>query len=264
MREKDVKKQKSNEELAKAIQNGEIKLTEDLWEQVSGLVKWRADRAINALKMHGNPRGLEFEDLMQIGFIAMLSAVESFNPANGAFSTWLVYHIRTAFADAAGYRTKNCDPVNLSISLDQPLPGDPDTAFMHEIIPDPGAAEMLDLVEESQWNKQLHDVLEEILAELPEKSREVLRRRYYQSQTLAEVGNAFSVGTEMARQLELKALRELRKPRNARRLRPFLDFDVYSGTGLGAFIATGMSVQERFLVREETSKYKTSREDRQF
>lgn len=218
-----------------------------------GLVKWKADRVMKALELQGNCRGIEFDDLMQTGFLAMVDALKTYNPENGSFPQWLMFYLQKAFAEATGSRTKRShnDPINAAVSLDLPLSDEVNAAVWHEIAPDPEAEAALFNVEEKIWHEQLHEALENVLAELPEKSSKVLRLRYYQNQTLATVGAAFNVGPEMARQLELKALRQLRKPRVSRHLRSFYDYNVYSGTGLEAFRTTGMSVQERILIREE-------------
>lgn len=244
---------RTNEDLAVAIQSGATELTEVLWSQVEDLVKWKADRYIAALKLQGCTRGIEFDDLLQTGFVALLEAIPTYKPDSGLFAPWFVIYIQKAFAEASGFRKKRdrCDPINANTSLDLPLSDDPEAAALHEILPDPEAEAALKAVEDKIWHEQLHEALENVLAELPEKSSTVLRLRYYQNQTLAAVGDVFNVGTEMARQLELQALRQLRKPRISRRLRSFYDYNVYSGTGLGAFKTTGMSVQERILIREE-------------
>lgn len=59
----------SNEELVAAVRAGEDRWSE-LWEQVCGLVKWKAKRIMTVLE--GCPgRGVEFEDLMQSGYLAL-------------------------------------------------------------------------------------------------------------------------------------------------------------------------------------------------
>ena len=65
---------------------------------------------------------------------------------------------------------------------------------------------------------------------------------------------------EMVRKRERDALRRLRSPKTACRLRPFYDFDFYCGTGLGAFRHTGMSIQERYLVIEEDRRERAEKE----
>ena len=68
----------SNEELALAIQQGEEGRTLELWEQVNGLVKRKAMQIMTALQLSGNPRGVEFDDLYQNGYLAMVEALETF------------------------------------------------------------------------------------------------------------------------------------------------------------------------------------------
>ena len=106
-------------------------------------------------------------------------------------------------------------------------------------------------LENGSYRRQLHEVLEAALAELPQQSAEVLRLRHYQDLTLADIGNIQGTTAERVRQMENKALRKLRGPAIVCRLRPFIDFDFYSGTGLGAFRHSGMSVQERYLIQDE-------------
>lgn len=62
-----------------------------------------------------------------------------------------------------------------------------------------------------------------------------------------------NVTRERVRQLEYKGIKEMRRPQNKNRLKPFIEFDYFGGTGLTTFRQTGMSVQERYLVRKEKS-----------
>lgn len=250
-----TKTKRINEELVTAIQAGANERIAELWEQVVGLVKWRAERVMAALEIQGNYRGIEFDDLVQTGFIAMMEAVKTFKSENGLFGTWFTFYLQSAFAEATGRRTKRGrnDPINTTTSLDRPLSDELEAMTLIDLVPDPSAEAALDNVEEKIWHEQLSEALEAVLMEIPEKSSDVLRRRYYENQTLATIGDAFDVCIESARRLELQALRELRKPRNARRLKPFYDFNVYAGTGLSSFRATGMSAQERYLINKEAT-----------
>ena len=118
------------------------------------------------------------------------------------------------------------------------------------------ASEALEAVEDKIWHEQLCDVLEDLLEDLPEKSRNVLRLRYYQNMTLEECGGVLGVGAERVRQMENKGLRFLRQPKNAACLRPFFDFNFFCYTGMSAFLNSGMSVQERYLIAEEEQQRK--------
>ena len=69
--------------------------------------------------------------------------------------------------------------------------------------------------------------LDEVLATLSEREAKVLKLRFglegTKQMTLEEVGRNFSVTRERIRQIEAKALRKLRHPSRAKRLRSFVD-----------------------------------------
>lgn len=144
--------------------------------------------------------------------------------------------------------------MNNSFSLDKTVDDESDGTPFREFVPDPKAAATMLSIEERLWREQLHEALEAALASLPEKNADVMRLRHYQGLTLADVGEIRGTSPERIRQMENKAIRQLRKPSVACHLRPFYDFDFYCGTGLGAFQHTGMSIQERCLVLEEDRK----------
>ena len=145
----------SNEELALAIQRGEQGKMVELWEQISGLVKWKALQIMTALKGRGNPCGVELEDLIQSGYLALAKAVETYDPNTGAFSTWLMYHLKTTFAEATGYRTKSGqnEPLNNSFSLDKTVDDESDGTPFGDFVPDPKAAATLQSIEEKLWRE---------------------------------------------------------------------------------------------------------------
>lgn len=244
----------TNEELAAVIQAGSTDRMGVLWEQVRGLVAWKARHIMTALDLRGNPCGVEMDDLMQSGYIAMVEAVHYFNPGDGvSFSTCLINRLKTVLAELTGYRTKTGrnEPLNNSFSLDKSVEDDSDGTPFGYFVPDPKATATMQGIEDKLWREQLHEALEAALAAIPEQSAEVLRLRHYQGLTLADVGEIHGKSPERIRQMENKALRQLRKPSIACHLRPFYNFDFYCGTGLGAFQHTGMSIQERYLVIEE-------------
>lgn len=243
----------SNEELVAVIQAGETERMGELWEQVAGLVKWKAKRIMTVLDAWGG-RGVEFDDLYHSGYPALVEAVETYDrAAGGAFSSWFMFYLKSAFAATTGFRTRRGqnEPLNNALSLDTPLTDDSDSGTMMEVVADPDGQQLIQTVEDTIFQQQLHDALETVLAEIPEQYSEVLRLRYMGDMTLSEVGQLCGVGYESIRKMELKALREIRRPRYTARLRPFWCFDYYSGAGLGAFKKTGMSIQEKYLIGEE-------------
>ncbi len=248
----------SNEELALAIRQGEQGRTLELWEQVNGLVERKALQIMTALQLSGNPRGVEFDDLYQTGYLAMVAAVETYSPERGAFSTWFMFHLKTAFAEATGYRTKSgrCEPLNTAASLDRPVqPDEPDSGTLGEFVPDSRAADAIADVEESVYLEQLHKAIDGAISGLPTDNAQ------WGDMTLSAVGEAIGKSPERTRQMENKGIRELRKSKTLHR---FLDFDMYHGTGLGAFRSSGSSIQEQYILKQERrEEYERKRRNEQ-
>lgn len=237
----------SNEELALSIQKGDTGKLEELWEAVRGLAAWRAKQILTALE---GKRGVTMDDFMQTGFLALVDAVQTFDPEAGAlFSTWYSIHLRKCYVELAGFRTKTqrLDPIHEATSLDAPI-SDEDGDSWGEIIADPHGQDAMVDAEERLWRDQLRATVATVTGDLPEDQREILYRRFWLGQTYAEAGDG---DAGIARNAESKALRRLRRPDKSKHLRPFHDFSFYAGTGLGSFRSSGLSVQERYLMKQE-------------
>lgn len=82
--------------------------------------------------------------------------------------------------------------------------------------------------------------------------------------SLGAIGEDMGKSGERVRCIEREAIRELRRPRISRQLRCFIDFDMYHGTGLGAFLSSGSSIQERYILKQERMeerRYKRRRQE---
>jgi RNA polymerase primary sigma factor len=108
------------------------------------------------------------------------------------------------------------------ISLETPL-GDEEESQLGDFVEDAGAVSPVDVAIHSAMRDQLDDAL----ATLTSRERRVLELRFGledgQTRTLEEVGREFGVTRERIRQVEGLALRKLRDPRIARRLRTYLN-----------------------------------------
>ena len=108
------------------------------------------------------------------------------------------------------------------VSFETPV-GDDDDSFLGDFIEDkntlvPGDAAI---------NSNLRETTTRVLSSLTPREERVLRMRFgigvNSDHTLEEVGQQFTVTRERIRQIEAKALRKLKHPTRARKLKTFLD-----------------------------------------
>ncbi|MBU2541926.1 MAG: RNA polymerase sigma factor RpoD [Candidatus Omnitrophica bacterium] len=111
------------------------------------------------------------------------------------------------------------------ISLQTPIGDEGDTHF-GDFIEDKKAISPANATVHSM----LKDEMQDALGTLTDRERRILMLRFGvgdgSPRTLEEVGNVFKVTRERVRQIEAKALRKLRHPTRARRLRSFLDMSI--------------------------------------
>ncbi len=211
----------SNEELVILIQSGRDDLLPVLWEQVERFVAMQANQWVQAWKS----RRVEFEDLYQSGFLAVVQAVQTYDPEKEVkFLTWLGHPLKTAFSAALGVRTEKqrLDPLNSASSLDAPLEHDTDDLTVGDTVSDPVDCYME--ADRRIFLEQLHDALEQALDQLPEEQRATLRLRFYQGMTFKEAAETFGIPADQVRKRECEALRSLRQPgKQTDQLRAFLD-----------------------------------------
>ena len=108
------------------------------------------------------------------------------------------------------------------ISLETPI-GDEEDSHLGDFIEDKNAVQPLD----AAIHANLRETTTRVLASLTAREERVLRMRFgigmNTDHTLEEVGQQFSVTRERIRQIEAKALRKLKHPTRARKLKTFLD-----------------------------------------
>ena len=108
------------------------------------------------------------------------------------------------------------------VSLETPI-GEEEDSHLGDFIQDEDAPAPADAASHTLLKEQLGDVLSTLTA----REEKVLRLRFGledgRPRTLEEVGKEFDVTRERIRQIEAKALRKLRHPSRAKRLRDYLD-----------------------------------------
>ena len=107
------------------------------------------------------------------------------------------------------------------VSLETPI-GEEDDSHLGDFVPDERSMSP----EEYATNEILKEEIKSVLLTLQEREQEVLELRFGlidgTSHTLEEVGKRFNVTRERIRQIEAKALRKLRHPSRAKKLKDFL------------------------------------------
>jgi len=111
--------------------------------------------------------------------------------------------------------------VKQTISLETPI-GDDEDSHLGDFIADQSVHSPVD----STMSEGLKEITQSVLAGLSTREANILRMRFgidmNSDHTLEEVGAQFGVTRERIRQIEAKALRKLRHPNRANRLRSFL------------------------------------------
>ncbi len=248
----------TNEELVLKIQQGKRELIPELWDQIEGYIRYLANRLLFKLP----PRaGIELDDLINGGYLGFIKALDYFDASQGAFTTVLTMTLKTAFAEASGYRTKKQqqDPLRnpSTASLDAPVSDDGETDLTyHDITPD-SKDEFIE-ADDHIFQEQLHKALDDVISQLESGQADILRQRFFESKTPAQISEADGRSVERIRQLERKALSTIRKPKYSSKLRPYqleLVTPYYMKVGPVQYQNTGSSaVEEIAMFRERMRK----------
>ena len=162
---------------ARAVQDGKEDILV-LWLACRQYVMQQARRWYRAFE---GRRGVALEDLEQAGFLALAKAVETWKPESSAFSTWLTFHLKSAFAAAYRVRTNHelKDPLNDATSLDVPPAGADEDCILRDIIPDVAAARAFEAVEQ----QELCEAVQNAIAKLPDEQQAAIYGEFWQSKT---------------------------------------------------------------------------------
>lgn len=149
------------DEIAAAVKAGHADVV-DLWEAVQ---QFAAQRSSKWLKLGRG--GVTFDDLQQEAFIAMLQALEGWDPDAGAFLTWYGIWIKKAFTVACSLRSAKGQrsPLEMAVSLDAPVSENPDGETLVDFLPDtaPSVEELVEAARDAiQWGTEHKEVLEAV------------------------------------------------------------------------------------------------------
>ena len=201
-------------EIAAAVQSGQADRME-LWEAVRRFSYDRAYRWYRAMEGRG---GMMLEDYIQVAFLALLDALESWDPTVGAFNTWFGLKLKGAFTEAVGMRTQRDkrDPIHHALSLDAPLTDSEsgEDLTLADVIEDPRSEEEIEAVAELDYQQRRREALTKALNGLTEDQRRAVVLRHCHGLTLDQTAARMGTTKSTARAAEQKGLRLLRHPIN--------------------------------------------------
>ena len=238
-----------------------------LWELLQPVIRGEARKA--ALR-YPACSGLEYDDLVQSGWLALVGALDYYDPDraaaataddpehSGSFTTLFRFYLLREYDRAAGaVRGYERDALRQldTASLDAPIGGEDDDITRLDVVPSNDHS--LEDAEQRVYLQQLRAAEEKALDTLPPREAEAIRRRFFHDETLEQIGREFGIGATRTQQLEREGMRRIRMSKAGRGLRGFTDFTAqcYRGTGRSSFERDGCSVEERVTtMREEAAE----------
>ena len=262
MEQKQAKndQQATNAALAALAAAGNTFALGQLWEVNKGFVRRQLWKWYAKNKPVADNAGLTFEDLTQEAYFAVDFAATHYNAEQGSFTTYLNYallkqirtatcgeHARVVPTEDGRRVAVSANPLNECSSLDVRLDeADEGSSTKGETIEDPAATQAFQQAEDGVYTEELHTALETAMTQhLTEREADVLRRRYYDGQTLQALGEELGVRGERVRIIEGKAIRKMKGLSSIQRWHDdVITTRAWHGTGWNAWNRYG-SVEER-------------------
>jgi RNA polymerase sporulation-specific sigma factor len=179
----------SNEELAARIKAGDN--ARDymalLWERNKRLIYKKASVYENVISQHAF---VDFDDLLQCGFLAMVEAVRAYRPEKGfKFITYINLcfqsEVHAMFGNIRGKRKEGNRRFfpTAAISLNEPLEEDEYETELIDALEDEEAGR----IEENCERDETREIVAAAVERLPEKQRIVIREIYYNEKPKTQV-----------------------------------------------------------------------------
>lgn len=250
----------SNEQLFDLIKDGNEEFKPILWERVKNLAYMLASQFYRRNGDLCRSRGLEEWDIKQLSYLAYASLFESYNTEKKyGYTTALGYALSRQLREALG---KGADTLNrIANSLDEIIGDEEDGRTVADLIADEDSSAPFEQIEDSSERESISKTLHEAIETLNEQEQGVINGRYFREKTFEELSQEMNISGERVRQVEARALRNLRKPKILRRLNNDLGYSsyrLYDRHSSVEYIAT-----ERAYLDELYKQYAAQREERE-
>ena len=250
----------TDEELAIKAKTGDEAALLELWKNKRGMAyKMGRSRFLMHFEM-GNTRGADLDDFMQCGFLALMRAVNSYDPEKPfAFSTCFGNALKTEYDYLMRTRDHSkSDILDHAISYDAPIKTASfkgssgyrvdEESCIFDLIADP--QNPFEEVEDKIFQEEQHKAIEKALNRIPENQRTAVRLKYYKDKTMQEIGESMGLSYNQIRNILKYAFINLRTDEIKKDLEPFIDLrtDFYR---CGSVANQTSPVEENVIRREE-------------
>lgn len=206
----------TNEELARRIQSGEKGLSSQLWDNVRKLVYLLTNRLYVAYKSRCEAKCIELADIVQEGYLAMMDAVDAYDPDLGfAFVSYLRHPLANR---VKAMLFKRGHEHIREISYDQPI-GESGEDSLWDIMPSPERP-YAKLIEQG-WQDALKKAMESALSYLSSDQYLSTRLRYYERLSGRQAAEIMGIPANREAHIHQKALLDLSRGRPGLILAPF-------------------------------------------
>lgn len=185
---------------------------EKVVEQYTGWVKRIANRYAAVLERTGS---IDYEDLCQVGYLALLKAKESYNPGGMKFLSYSFYAIRNAMRRELGFSSDGQLPPVLK-SMDEPLDDEAD-ATLAEMIEDPNIMpfdeSMIEAETREETVAEVHAAVDRLKNQ---KQREVITRCWLNGQEKPAAAADMGINIRALQAVDLEARDKLKRDKALR------------------------------------------------
>ena len=214
-----VEMQEKQQFYIQKVQSGERDLIPELWELLRPLTNKFINKYLFSWK---GTRHYEYDDLLDLSYIALCAALDGYNSRKGAFSAYYFLHIQRATAELRGTRKRhdvNRDTVSLNISLLE----DEEVELL-DALEDDAATETLAEIERRVYLEQLKAAFAKSDRYLTDQERQVIHACFYEQKTRREVCQRLGLSDWQIRNIAASAMNKYLQPHEDVDLRMFTDY----------------------------------------
>jgi RNA polymerase sigma factor (sigma-70 family) len=245
----------SNEELAVLIKAGETSHYSQLWTQCERFFRHKAYSYYFRNKDRTDSAGQTADDFYNSCFLALVKAVESYNPESGyTLLTYCKYPMLNEFRSLMGTRSSRRDPLNdyNNLSLDKTVSDEEGSEIYSELVEDPESLTPFEEMTDRQYTLKLRTDLEAALDTLTEREADIIRSHYFKGIPVEQIAVKYGVTRQVGNVIKANALINLRRCAEIKRYHDdIISREAYCHIGLNRWKVSGVSSVERAVEMAE-------------